>query len=596
MGVSKVQVAVVGAGPVGLSLVALLRQQDISAAVFERRAELHRQPQAHVINTRTMEIFRRLRLDRKVASGGAPMVKMRYINWCQSLAGRQFGQLSLLGGSPESAIARLSSSPVMVVNLAQNRLEPILHDRAVELGAEVRFNQTVVGVRSDVDGATLRVQAPDGSEAEVAADYVVACDGAGSRLRDAAGIEMVGPTSLQKLITIYFTANLDRVLGGRLGPVHWIAGPDVRGVLIGFDLSKTWAFMVPYDEPHGPRDYTIDVANAIVRKAIGDPSIAFEVNSVGHWNMSAQVANTYRRGRLFLAGDAAHRFPPSGGLGMNTGVQDAHNLAWKLAAVLKGEAGEALLDTYQEERQLIAQANCEQSVGNSMRMGAVDTALGVSSLSVVCPQDALRSDSPVPDLGLDGDGDAAIEKRGAVQRAIDGQAEHFDSFGIDLGVNYETGALCPDGTKPVPSTVQIYVPNTRPGARLPHIWLLEGKKRVSTQDMIPLVGFVLFTSCLGTRWNDAAIMASAATGQPIQLITIGPNGLYQDPQGLCASYGGAVGTGAFLVRPDGHVAMRMTDYGPDAAASLSSAINAILCRTAPEPDLSQPECLTTGSL
>lgn len=578
MGQKNVQVAIVGAGPVGLSLAALLRQQEILAIVFERRAELHRQPQAHVINTRTMEVFRTFGADRKVAAMGAPMAKMRFINWCQSLAGREFGKLSLLGSSPESAMARLSGSPVAVTNLAQNRLEPILYKRALELGAEVKFNHTVTGIKSHADNAVLHVQGPDGSEAEWQADYVVACDGARSRLREAAGIEMIGPASLQKLITVYFTANLDRVLGGRLGPVHWVIGPDVRGVLIGFDLAKTWALMVPYDEPDMPEDYTMEVAAAMVRKAIGDPAIKFEINSIGNWNMSAQVAETYRRERLFLAGDAAHRFPPSGGLGMNTGVQDAHNLAWKLAAVLKGEAGEALLDSYQQERQLIAQTNCEQSVGNSMKMGAVDIALGASSMTPVCPADALSRDTAPPELGFDGDSEAAIAKRAAVQHAIDEQAEHFDSFGIDLGVNYETGAFCADGSQPVRSTVQTYVPNTRPGARLPHVWLLKNKRRVSTQDMVPSAGFVLFVSCRDRAWKDAVDHAATTTGQPIRVIRIGPDGDYQDPKGLWASYGGPVGDGALLVRPDGHVALRMTHHGFDATACLASAINSILCK------------------
>jgi 2,4-dichlorophenol 6-monooxygenase len=587
---TRVEVAIVGAGPVGLTLACLLQQQGISFGLYERRRELHRQPQAHVINMRTLEIFRQLGIDRKVAAAGAPLARMRYINWVQSLAGREFGRLSLMGANPEGMIERLSYSPTMVVNLAQNRLEPILHERLQQLGGAVHFNATMVSAHSGDTSASLTIMDPVGQETTVTADYVVACDGAGSAVRRGLGIEMMGPSSLQKFINIYFTANLDRVLGGRHGPVHWIIGPDVRAVLIGFDLARVWALMVPFGDPDHADDYTPEVARNLVAKAIGDPTIPFEITSIGNWNMSAQVAEAYGAGRIFLAGDAAHRFPPSGGLGLNTGVQDAHNLAWKLAAVLKGHADAALLETYQSERQPIAQVNCEQSLMNSMKMGAVDDVLGASSLAPVRPSDAFATVTVIPDLGFGGDGDGdgpqVHAKRAEVQDAINQQAEHFDSLGIDMGVTYEVGAFVHDGSAPVANSVQTYFPNTRPGARMPHAWLTKAGRRVSTLDLISSNGFTLMISDTGTQWRSGVSEVARLTGQFIAVISIGPEGDYQDPHAQWRNAGGPQGEGAILVRADGHVAWRTITAVNDPTSELCSAINHILCKSfAPASEL-----------
>ena len=576
---TDVDVAIVGAGPVGLTLACLLTQQGISTGLYERRAELHRQPQAHVINMRTLEIFRALGIDRQVAAAGAPLARMRYINWVQSLAGREFGRLSLMGASPEGTIERLSYSPTMVVNLAQNRLEPILQKRLEALGGRVQFGCTVTSAASDDETARLTLVQSSGAESILKAKYIVACDGAGSGVRRGLGIEMMGPTSLQRFITIYFTANLDRVLGGRHGPVHWIVGPDVRGVLIGFDLARVWALMVPYGEPDTTADFTIQIAQRLVAKAIGEETIPFEINSIGHWNMSAQVAESYGTRRIFLAGDAAHRFPPSGGLGLNTGIQDAHNLAWKLAAALKNHAGDGLLDSYQIERQPIAQVNCEQSLMNSMKMGLVDEVLGVSSLSQVRPGDALNENSLPPDLGFDCDGPEPTAKRKAVQDAIDAQAEHFDSFGIDMGVAYKAGAIVPDGSTPVPLSVQTYSPNTCPGARMPHVWLTQNGRRISSLDLISTTGLTLVIADEGEVWRTVAPQVAKLINQSVTVICIGTGGEYQDPKRLWQDAGGPLGTGAILVRPDGHVAWRVAEAGPDPFASLLAAIECVLCKS-----------------
>lgn len=571
---ARTSVAIVGAGPVGVSLACLLRQQGVSVEVYEMRSGLHRDPQAHVVNTRTMEVFREIGCARAVTAAAAPVEKMRFITWWETLAGRELGAISLLEVS--DPLERLQVSPALIANIAQNVLEPILVGRFQELGGRINFGHEVEAVESFEDGARLRIRIPGGLTT-VDADYVVACDGSRSSLRRAAGIEMQGPESLQKFITVYFTANLDRYVSRRPGPLHWIVNQHVRGVLIGFDLDRTWALMCPYDAPDSPTDFSADVARAMVSKAIGDPAVDFEISSIGNWNMSAQVAACYRKERLIFAGDSAHRFPPSGGLGMNTGIQDAHNLAWKLAAVLKGRASDALLDTYESERRSIAVTNCSQSVDNAMRMLSLATALDFATSAPVRPLEIMEGECPPRDWGLDGDTPQATARRARLEDAISEQIEHFDFAGLDLGVCYEVGALIETEEVRPPADVRVYTPSTVPGARLPHAWMLERGARRSSHDICRPDSFTLLTNASGPSFRESVRVAGEVTGAPICEVRVGPGGDVEDPGGSFASAEGYLSERAVLVRPDGHVAWagRVAE-GQLTAATLTSILQDVL--------------------
>ena len=577
---ATVDVAIVGGGPVGLTLAALLDRFGVTSCVFEKRASLHRNPQAHVINTRTMEILRELGIEHAVQAAAAPPLLLRWITWCESLAGRELGRISLQGQHAGALVQRLSLSPTTIANLAQNRLEPLLLDLVRRSArSQVRFGSEVVAVVGRGSDALLHLRDHDGCETAITATWVVACDGAGSNTRRALGIEMAGPSSLQKFVSIYFEANLERWIAGRTGPLFWIVGAKARGVIIGFDLVRTWALMVPYDEPHTAGDFSPEVAERLVREAIGDSSATFRIASVGNWNMSAQLAERYREDRVFLAGDAAHRFPPSGGLGMNTGIQDAHNLAWKLAAVVRGKAGEGLLDSYEAERRPVAQNNCDQSVRNAMRMMEVDTVLGVSTLAPVDPA-VVMSDRPLTvEFGIDGDSDAAVAKRQALHDVIQSQAEHFDFGGLDLGFRYQAGAILADGTEAPPLDVRVYTPAARPGSRLPHVWLQRLGQRVSTHDVARAGRFTLMTDPDGTTWIDAVRDLVQRTRVELDLAVIaataGDAGEWTDTSGAWAAVSGLAAGGALLVRPDGHVAWRQAHAPAGAREALDALAGAL---------------------
>ncbi len=583
---TEVDVAIIGAGPVGLTLAALLDRHRVTSRVYERRSALHRDPQAHVINTRTMEILRELGIEQEVQAEAAPPLLLRWVTWCESLAGRELGRISLQGDSAAGLTQRLALSPTSIANLAQNRLEPLLCDLVRRSArSEVCFNSEVVAVADCGDRVLLDIRRANGSDGRTSAKWVVACDGAGSRTRSRFGIELIGPASLQRFVSIYFEANLDRWIGARTGPLFWIAGAKTRGVIIGFDLAQTWALMVPYDEAHSAEDFPMPVAERLVAGAIGDASAEFRVTSIGNWNMSAQIADRYRSGRVFLAGDAAHRFPPSGGLGMNTGIQDAHNLAWKLAAVVRGDAGEGLLDSYELERRPVAQINCDQSVRNAMRMMEVDMVLGVSTLAPVDPAVVMSDDVTAMNFGIDGDGEEAVAKRRALGEVIQSQAEHFDFGGLDLGFRYEAGAIVGDGTSAPPLDVRIYSPSASPGSRLPHAWVERRGRRVSTLDLARPGRFTLMTDPDGAAWIEAAREIVRRVGIDLGVAVIATSqsagaGEYCDVSRVWAEVSGLRTGGALIVRPDGHVAWRMADAAATNAtfAILAQAFASLLSR------------------
>ncbi len=576
------QILIAGAGPSGLTAAILLKLRGLNPIVVDRKASVISLPAAHVTNLRSMEIFREMGVANAVLAATKGVRWQGSITWCESLSGRQYGRLE--GLIDEEAISKVCDYPY--VHLAQNIVEPILLDRFLELGGTVRYGEEVTAASIHEKGVIVTIRAAgSGDFHQIHADWVLGCDGAGSNVRRASGIVMEGPRSLARFITIYFSADLFSYIKGQPGPLYWIGGSEVRGFFISFDFAKTWALLAPIGD--APIEAFSDaMAETLVRKAIGDLSAEMQLTGVSSWNMSAQVANTYRRGPVFLIGDACHRFPPTGGLGMNTGIQDAHNLVWKLKAVIDGEADDALLNTYETERRPVALRNTHHSVSNLMNMRIIDEALGVPVLAPVGPEAALGPIKVYPDevLPLDGDTPEAMAYRTAVQAAINSQAAHFGAaVGIDLGMRYEEGALVSEGENYHDQQLTTYEPDARPGMRLPHFPLEVSGARRSTLELVEDTGTTLFA--LVDDWQQVAEEVSSSIGIPITPVIIGVTAL-GDREALAKLFG-LDPRGAVLVRPDGHIAWRSkgmpdhagqfllqavaTIYSLSAAASQSSA-------------------------
>jgi len=543
----EVPVLIVGAGPVGLTASILLAQQGVESLVVERQDSLKRAPAAHVVNARSFEIFRTAGVDPgAIAAACQHPSDAGHVRWVTTLVGEEIGQLPFERQGEDV----LPLTPTPLRNLSQHRLEPILLEHLrKQANASIRLAHEWEAAEQDARGVTSNVRdTATGASVGVRSRWLLAADGAGSRVRKALGIEPIGPARLGSFLMIHFQANLRPLVRKRPAILYWVTDPNARGTFVAHDIDAEWVFMQSWDpEQESAEDYTEARCAEIVRRAIGNAAVDFEIRTLSTWHMSAQVVERYRDGRVFLVGDAAHRFPPTGGLGLNTGVQDAHNLAWKLAGVEAGWAPPRLLDSYEIERRPVARENADVSLRNAARMLEVFQTLGPA-----------------------GDGD-----RGRVRVAIANQAEHFDMLGLQLGFQYEAGALVADGSpRPVVGNpVREFAQCGRPGARVPHAWVEFGGERVSTLDLLPADRFTLIAGSAGADWIDAA--ASLAT-PPLRCMTIGCD--VPDPDDAWSACLGVERDGALLVRPDQHVAWRARKAVADPRATLRGALDRILGR------------------
>ena len=560
----EVPILVVGAGPVGLCASLLLARLGIRSLVVDRRDGPHRAPQAHVLNPRTLEICRAAGLDMARLRGAAARAEdASLVVWMTRLAGEELGRLSYERDPEEN----LRYTPTPLLNLSQHLFEPILLDRLRrERDAEVRYRHQWTALEQDADGVTSRIEdLATGDAYTVRSRWLLAADGAGSRVRKALDIPMLGPDRLQSFVMIHFHAALRAVVRDRPAILYWLAEPDTLGTLVAHDIDRTWVFMQPYDpDTESVEAYTEDACAAIVRRAIGRDDVAFAIRDIGTWTMTAQLAERYAAGRVFLIGDSAHRFPPTGGLGMNTGIQDAHNLVWKLSAVETGRAPRSLLDTYEVERRPIAQQNADHSLTNAMKLWEVFEVLGI------VPGDPAGSKTRMTAVLAD----AASRERVAV--AIEHQRDHFEMLGLQLGFGYEDGALVPDGSERVApeNPVRDLVPTSRPGSRVPHAWVERAGERVSVLDLLPYDAFTLLVGTDGAAWDEPV---GHVRDLPVRCLVAGRD--FTDPEHHWASVCEIGATGALLVRPDQHVAWRVRVAPSDPGGALGSALRTILGRS-----------------
>lgn len=439
MGVSTnrttTDVLVVGAGPVGLSAAILLRELGLGVRIVDRRPGPHRTPAAHVLNARTFEVWRQAGVDVDLIRAGAqsPDAAGR-VFWIDRLGGDVYGSLPY----EQQGDDMLALTPTPLRNLSQHLLEPFLVDELERRGVAVEYSTEWVEHSDDNTCVRSRVDR-HGTAEHIDAAWLLACDGAGSRVRAACGITMVGPDNLQRFSMVHFRADLGALVGEHRGVLYWLCNREASGTLVSHGNGGEWVYMC------AARDDAVEhTATAFARP------VPIEVLSTSTWTMTSQLADRYRHGRVLLVGDAAHRFPPSGGMGLNTGVQDAHNLAWKIAAVHRGDASIDLIDSYDLERRPVAARNARASLENAMRMAEVFAALG-------------RPD------------------RAGLAEAIEHQATHFDMLGLQLGFRYDA----PD--EPLTDdVVRRYTPSAEPGCRLPHGWVTRHGATISTLDLVPI--------------------------------------------------------------------------------------------------------------
>ena len=529
----RTSVMIVGGGPVGLSTALLLDRFGVDCVVAERSLATTEHPKARGCMARTMELFRQWGVEDAIRERGLPS-DADVFSVASSVAGTEYGR-----SRPEPNLDQTPSWKSMV---AQDAVEEEIFKKLQSARhARIRFGTEVVSVEEDGDGVAVQTRSVEsGEETLLRSTYVVAADGAGSGVRRASGIEMVGPPTLAVMSNEYWKGDLSSIRHSS-DCAGWLLFPEDRNeprlTILNTNGRDRWLSVVKIGDVKDERErpWTDAEFVAMTRRYVGLPNLGVEMINRSIWRVSKQVAATFRKGRIFIAGDAAHRFPPNGGYGMNSGIQDAHNLAWKLAFVVRGFATDRLLDTYTAERKPVAQSNANFSLGNLERFEALE--------------EAVRSNN-----------------QDRIQFWIDDMDNHTHSMGQSLGIIYEEGAVIRDGTVPPAYNPRVYVPNDRAGSRFPHLWLDPSRKR-TTLDWFD-TEFVVVAGPLGSAWLEAGRDVSAKTGVPLGLRAL-PRADYRD--------GVRMGQrGVALVRPDGHVAWRMPWMPSDPAKELAGVLSTLL--------------------
>ncbi|HEY2650323.1 MAG TPA: FAD-dependent monooxygenase [Solirubrobacteraceae bacterium] len=586
----NVPVLIVGGGGAGLTASILLSRLGIESLLVSRYPETSRLPKAHVLNQRTMEIFTDAGVAPAILEKSTPLRSMQGVGWYSGLAGhgdRRHGQRLAFAegwGGGYADPDYIAASPCAAANLPLIRLEPILKAHAeARPEATVRFHHELVDLAQDDDGVTATVRDHDsGEDYEVRCGYVLGADG-GRTVGEMVGIEMEGVTNLRDVVTVHMSADLSSYFTDPEPMIRWVYNPDHPEhldygcvlVAVGPDhwghRSEEWVANMPYPYDHPD---TSDPAKVMQRigESLGIPGFAPTIHAISKWVMESMLAKEFRAGRVFLLGDAAHRHPPTGGLGLNGAVQDAYNLCWKLAAVLDGRAGAALLDTYDAERRPVDAANVDAAVAAAMNHSSVVTALGLSrEKSVEQNWEALRPLwDDLPDSG---------PRRHAVSQAVATHSVEFRQHGVDFGYSYSSAAIVDDGTPAEPriDAVRIYEPSTRPGSPLPHAWVERAGERVALGSLVHDGHFVLIAGEDGQAWIEAAELLAVQRDIPLRVTRVGFGDVdHVDVRCAWLKQRGISPAGAVLVRPDRHVAFRAAGTATDPVAELSAAFGQVL--------------------
>lgn len=574
-------VLVIGSGPAGASAALFLATYGVDHMVITKYRWTANTPRAHITNQRTVEILRDMGIEQDITAQGVPSHLMGDTVFCTALAGDEIGRVRTWGTHPERRADYVMASPSDNCDLPQTLLEPILIGHAAERGSRIRFDTEYVGLDQDDDGVSVTVRDRlSGATYTIRAKYVVGADGGRSQVARDVGLPFEGRMDVAGSMNIVFHADLSRFVEHRPSVLYWVLQPGSNIGGIGMGLVRMvrpwdeWLVVWGYDIDEPPPQVDDAMATKIVHDLVGDDTVPVTIRSTSLWGNNKMYATRYRAGRVFCAGDAVHRHPPSNGLGSNTSVQDSYNLAWKLAAVLSGRADESLLDSYDAERvpvgaQIVLRAN--KSIEE---FGPIFDALGVGGGEDPATQQAnMRARS--------GSTPEAEKQRRALREAFELKNYEFNAHGVELGQRYRSGAVVPDGA-PEPEYVRdpelYHHPTTWPGARLPHCWLGRDGHRVSTHDVTGKGRFALLTGISGESWAAAAAQASQRWGVQVDAHVIGPGREFTDLYDDWSRLREVSEAGCVLVRPDAHVGWRAHDLPADPAEALSGALGAILGR------------------
>ncbi|WP_141552658.1 FAD-dependent oxidoreductase [Bacillus thuringiensis] len=534
---NDVPVLIVGGGLSGLASALFLAKHNVDYLLVERHPSTAIHPKAGGITFRTMELFRELGLEQRIRSAGKALENCRGRIAVHTIAEANKEELVQMRaaqyGNDEKLLQKIEEiSPSKQTACYQIILEEMMLQEARTLGGELSFYYELVSYEQNEQGviATIRNRETE-EESIIYCDYVIAADGAKSKIRKQLGISTEGRGTIGGYyMNIYFEADLSEFIQGDAFGFSMVLHPEVLGALIPVDNERRWIYHVSYDPLKGerPEDFTIERCKQIIQTAIGSTNVEPEIVSVLPWKAAESTATKFQENRIFLVGDSAHIMPPTGGFGSNTGIQDAHNLAWKLAAVIKGKAKPKLLETYREERYPVAKLTTEYASSLLFR--------------------------------------AANREEGSLN--------NMDGLAVTVGYQYCSEAILDESA--TPHRMDIVDLNGRPGTRAPHFWGMYKGKEVSILDLFGN-HFVLLTGVDNSSWAEAVYDVSSKLGINIKVYRVGLSGDFIAQENVFCELYGIENEGVVLIRPDGFIGWRSEKAVVNPDVMLEEVMSNLLC-------------------
>ena len=578
----KTDVVIVGTGPAGSSTAALLSSYGIDNVLINNYSWLAGTPRAHITNQRTMEVLRDLgkEVEAEAYLHATEQDLMGENIFCTSLAGEELGRMKSWGKHPNSRAEHLLSSPSFMNDLPQTFMEPLLYKTACSRGTQSRMSTQYLSHIEDEDGVlSTCLDKLSNKEIKIRSKYLVGADGGNSKVAENIDLPFEGKMGVGGSMNILFKADLSKYVAHRPSVLYWVLQPgaDIGGIGMGLVRMirpwNEWLIVWGYDINQPAPKVDKDFATKVARDLVGDPELEIDLLSVSTWTVNNMYAKKMSKGRVFCAGDATHRHPPSNGLGSNTSIQDGFNLAWKLAYVIKDKAGAELLDTYSIERSPIAKQIVTRANQSIAEFGPIFEALGLTDtqdpVKMKKNMDERKQNSP-----------KAEKQRQALREAIAFKKYEFDAHGVEMNHRYKSNSVLTEGDKEPEFKKDkelFYEPTTYPGARIPHAWVYDktGVKH-SLLDLCGKGNFSIFTGIGGEEWLKAAKNIETQLGIKIQCNIIGPDQDFEDHAGEWSSIREISDSGLILVRPDQHICWRSKDMISNSSEKLMDVMKKIL--------------------
>ncbi len=578
----KTDVLIVGTGPAGSSTAALLSSYGIDNVLINNYSWLAGTPRAHITNQRTMEVLRDLgkEVEAEAYLHATEQDLMGENIFCTSLAGEELGRMKSWGKHPNSRAEHLLSSPSFMNDLPQTFMEPLLYKTACSRGTQTRMSTQYLSHIEDENGVlSTCLDKLSNKEIKIRSKYLVGADGGNSKVAENIDLPFEGKMGVGGSMNILFKADLSKYVAHRPSVLYWVLQPgaDIGGIGMGLVRMirpwNEWLIVWGYDINQPAPKVDKDFATKVARDLVGDPELEIDLLSVSTWTVNNMYAKKMSKGRVFCAGDATHRHPPSNGLGSNTSIQDGFNLAWKLAYVIKDKAGAELLDTYSIERSPIAKQIVTRANQSIAEFGPIFEALGLTDtkdpVKMKKNMDERKQNSP-----------KAEKQRQALREAIAFKKYEFDAHGVEMNHRYKSNSVLTEGDKEPAFKKDkelFYQPTTYPGARIPHAWVYDKKGvKHSILDLCGKGNFSIFTGIGGEEWLKAAKNIETQLGIKIQCNIIGPDQDFEDHAGEWSSIREISDSGLILVRPDQHICWRSKDMMSNSSEKLMDVMKKIL--------------------